>query len=152
MGHFKRPTASLLEGRGSTSQSLLALTGGMPTVLADVADMAGQDAALALALAYGGTEIYWPKPDSIGPDHDLAKVLGQDVAQLLARDLFMGRVMIPMGAGNQYARRHAAILALRSEGKSIAQIARALGVTSRCVERRLAAARDAHNDQADLFD
>jgi Homeodomain-like domain len=134
------------------SLALSALTGGMPTVLADVADMAGADAALALALAYGGTEVYWPRPESIGPDHDLAKCLGQDVAQLLARDLFVGRVIIPMGAGNQYARRHAAILALRSEGKSISQIARALGVTSRCVERRLAAARDQDDTQSDLFD
>ena len=103
------------------SLALSALSGGLPGVLADVADMAGADAALALALAYGGTEVYWPRPESITPEHDLAKCLGHDVAQLLARDLFVGRVIIPMGQGNQYARRHAAILALRSEGKSISQ-------------------------------
>ncbi len=123
---------------------------GLPPVLRTIADAAGVTAALALAHARGGTRIY--VPHEVAEDHWLAGLVGLDAAREIAR-LYAGEnIDIPLGpTGAAQNARRAARQALDA-GASVAQAARAAGVTERTVYNLRS--RDGRQNpvQGNLFD
>jgi len=125
---------------------------GLPPVLADLAEIIGLGAALRLAEAYGGTEIYVPRTP--GPDHPVAQVIGLEAARRLGEYLGTptsgGRIEVPKGDALSRSRRNRAIVAAVVQGASKQQVARQHGLTTRWV-RRLCNG-DTDDRQPDLFD
>ena len=99
----------------------------LPGVLADIAEIVGRDAALALALALGGQSIHVPRPGGLHPDHPLFKALGgaaEDIAAHYAGE----SLYIP------HARR-ILVLHLSGQGRTAREIAGMLGISPRAVRQ-----------------
>lgn len=127
-----------------------------PELLQRVADACGGGVALSLAAAYGGREIYIPQADGIDEAHPLALTLGLAAARTVADILSPGKIVIPMGPTSSVRRRKAAMRAMRREGRTNAEAARALGIHIRTVEIRHQRDRELGIDtsdarEADLF-
>jgi len=113
----------------------------LPGVLAQIANVAGEEAALAIAEARGGTRVYIPpKPDA---DHWMSRLVGHEAALAIGEELTGGfaglPVDMPLGPAGLAAAARARIDAMIAEGKSESYIARATGYTTRAVRRRRAA-------------
>lgn len=113
----------------------------LPGVLGEIAEVAGDDAALAIAKVRGGTEIY--VPPNPGPDHWISRLVGLDKARAIADLLTCGvgprRVELPLGPrGHQHSKR-AQVDALIREGMSERDIALRTGYSIRGVRKRVAA-------------
>ena len=127
----------------------------LPGVLAEIATVAGDDAALAVAEARGGTQVYIPPAPA--PDHWLSELVGHDAALAIADRLTCGvggmRVELPLGPKGQAARARAAVDRLIRAGElSERDIARATGYTIRGVRKRKALLGGDRDDrQLDLF-
>lgn len=126
----------------------------LPQVLADIAMIAGEEAARRVAGAVGGTRVYIPPQP--GPDHWLSKLVGIDAARKIADHFTAGvgplRIDIPLGDTGFIASQQARIDAMIVAGRSERDIALACGYTGRGVRKRkarLAALRDSR--QGDLF-
>ena len=102
-------------------------TDDLPGVLAEIAEIAGRDAALDVALAFGGSTMHVPAPGRVC-HHGLARVLGDERARLVAERFQGEQVYVPKANGAS-ARR------LRSQGLSTREIASRLGVSRRTVQR-----------------
>jgi hypothetical protein len=123
--------------------------------LAEIAEVAGLPAALAVAERYGGSRLYVPKraPDS----HELVQLVGRDAADAICR--FYGGldrggepITIPLGPRRFYARARAAAEKMRAEGKSVAEVTRALGVARSSVFAWTQESADGGDDkQGSLF-
>ena len=115
----------------------------LPRVLAEIAAVAGEDAALAIAAKRGGTRVYIPPVPA--SDHWLSKLVGHDKAKAIADRLTAGvasiRVDIPLGPNGRMARGRAEVDRMIREGRSERDIALATGYTLRTVERRAARLR-----------
>lgn len=128
----------------------------LPHVLAEIAAVAGEDAALAIAAARGGTQIYIPPTPP--KDHWLSRLVGHKSALAIADRLTCGvgsmRVDLPLGPKGAAARLRAKVDRLISEGElSERDIARATGYSIRGVRRRKAKLGHAADDrQISLFD
>lgn len=128
-----------------------------PYVLQQVAEACGAGVALRLAAAYGGRELYVPRPEAIGESHPLALHLGLATARQVAAVLGSNRIIIPLGPLSSFERRKEAMRRMRREGKSNGEAAKVLGITRRAVEmrhqvdRRLGLAFKEQNN-LDLFD
>jgi DNA-binding NarL/FixJ family response regulator len=124
----------------------------LPGILAEVAEVAGDEAALALARAAGGRSVYVPRPDNVPDGHWLVLALGREAAMMVADLVGGGDVAIPLGpTGRQHATR-AEVDTLIGQGLSASRIAQRCGVTERTVERRRAALRaKANSSQLRLF-
>lgn len=105
-----------------------------PSMLQELVDLIGQDAAAKLIDIFGGTRLYIPH--SPQDDDLLTGSLGPEAALKLARIYGGDRIEVP----NPTPRR-ARILELRETGCSIDAIARNLGCTRRRVFQVLAEAR-----------
>lgn len=103
----------------------------LPPVLRTIADAAGLTVALKIAQARGGTRVYVPHRVRAG--HWLAELVGLDAAQRVAK-LYPGEnIDIPLGlTGSVQNARRTARQAL-DEGASVAQAARASGLTERTI-------------------
>lgn len=100
----------------------------LPGVLAEIAEIAGRDAALDLALALGGTSIYVPHADRLHPRHRLCAALSADAARRVA-ERFHGEILdIPL-ARRPLARR------LMHRGLSNAVISQQLNLSLKTVRR-----------------
>lgn len=100
----------------------------LPGVLAEVAEVAGREAALDLALHMGGQPLHVPKPGHIAPEHPLVRAVGATAARIVA-DRFQGESLyIPIA-------RRAQVLKLAEQGLPNGDIARRLGISRRSVER-----------------
>jgi hypothetical protein len=126
----------------------------LPQVLADIAMIAGEEAARRLAGAVGGTRVYIPPQP--GPDHWLSKLVGIEAARKIADHFTAGvgplRIDIPLGDTGFIASQQARIDAMIVAGRSERDIALACGYTGRGVRKRkarLAALRDSR--QGNLF-
>lgn len=126
----------------------------LPQVLADIAMIAGEDAARLVAAAVGGTQVYIPPQP--GADHWLAKLVGLDAARRIADHFTAGvgpaRIEIPLGDVGFMATAQARCDAMLMAGRSERDIALALRYTIRGVRKRrarLTALRDSR--QASLF-
>jgi len=128
----------------------------LPGVLAEIAAAADEEAALAVASARGGTEVYIPPEPK--PDHWLSRLVGYEAARAIADRLTCGvggaRVVLPLGPQGHQARARAMVDRLIREGElSARDIARATGYTVRGVERRIAKLSEAGDErQLPLFD
>jgi len=105
----------------------------LPGVLAEIAEVAGLPAALAIAEKCGGTRAYFPGRAPEG--HWLTELVGREAANKIcshfsARGGGM-REEIPLGPKNFYARARRQALALQAEGVSTSEIARRIGVSQR---------------------
>lgn len=110
-------------------------------ILAEIAHVAGEDAALAIARVRGGTNVYFPPvPDN---DHWLCRLIGRDAAKAVCDRLTCGigglRADIPLGPNGRAATARAQVDAMLRTGRSERDIALATGYTSRQIRRRRAA-------------
>ena len=122
----------------------------LPGVLRQIADVAGEDAALAIAKARGGTQVYFPPvPDA---DHWLSHLIGHDRAQAVCYELTCGvgslRLDIPVGPLGRAAQGKLMVDSMLREGRSERDIALATGYTARGVRKRRAGLDDG---QGSLF-
>lgn len=113
----------------------------LPGVLAEIAAVAGDDAALAIARARGGTRVYIPPhPNS---EHWMSRLVGEAAARAIADRLTMGaaglRVDLPTGPAGKVNHQRAEADAMIRAGRSERDIALATGYTARTVRRRRAA-------------
>ena len=120
-------------------------------VLADIARVAGDEAALAIGRKLGGTRVYFPgKPK---PTHWLSGLVGPEAAQAICEELtagFSGRIDIPLGQFGHQEEPRQKVDRMLVEGKnSVRDIALATRNTERAVFFRKAKKRDAK--QGDLF-
>ena len=125
-------------------------------VLGDIARVASEDAALAIARELGGTRVYFPADPA--PGHWLTKLVGSEAAKAICETLtggFVGgaRIDLPLGPTGTLEDGRSRLDALLIEGKlSERDIALETGYTTRTVRRRramLGKPRDSR--QQDLF-
>ncbi len=114
----------------------------LPGILAEIAQVAGEDAALRLARNRGGTQIYLPPIPAA--DHWICALIGRDAALAVCDRLTGGvgprRVLVPLGPTGTQARARASVDNLLRDGNlSVRDIALATGYTDRGVWLRKAA-------------
>lgn len=129
----------------------------LPALLAEIADVAGLPAALAIAQEKGGVRVHFP---ARAPDgHWLVRCVGREAADKICghfRATMQGGIylQIPLGPKNFYRNAYALAMQMIASGEaSNEQIAAALGIHRRTVERHRARARDlgADGPQGRLF-
>ena len=110
-------------------------------VLAEIAQLVGEDGARALAERFGGSEIWIPRARSIGPEHKLALCIGVDKARRLAEQIGHGPLHVPSGRisgrGPLADHVYATIDRAYREGLGVARIARIADCSQSTVERHL---------------
>lgn len=115
---------------------------GLPLVIAEIAEVAGLDAAWALARSKGGQQVFIPA--RIKADHWLSKLVGFDAAQKICEHYSTnGRgddILIPMAST---ARKAQALQRAMASGLKVDQAAAAAGVHRRTVFRHRRRAKDA---------
>lgn len=126
----------------------------LPQVLADIARIAGEEAARRVAGTVGGTQVYIPPHP--GPDHWLAQLVGLEAARKIADHFTAGvgplRLEIPLGDAGFIASAQARCDAMLAAGASERDIALALRYTTRTVRRRRARLKRLRDSrQGDLF-
>lgn len=123
----------------------------LPPVLAQIAAVVGEEAALKIAKLRGGTQVYIPP--IVAADHWLAEAIGHREANILADELTCGikgfRLEIPMGPMSSEAQARAQIDRMIAEGRSERDIALTTRYSIRTVRRHKAKIRD--NRQMSLF-
>lgn len=123
----------------------------LPAVLQEIAEVAGLDAAWALARAKGGTTIFLPR--RVGHRHWLAEIVGYEAARKICdhfRSNHQERVVVPMAAASQRDLRWREVLS--NPDLSINDTAERLGVHGRTVSRhRAKLISKKSGDQGDLF-
>lgn len=93
---------------------------------AELIALLGDDAFVALSQAFGGTRLY--VPNAMAEDHEIAAAIGIDAARRLSRRYSSSVLRVPL-ARNFRARHY------RKAGRSLAQIARLVGMTESSVDR-----------------
>jgi hypothetical protein len=111
----------------------------LPGVLAEIAEVAGSDAALKIAHAKGGTRVWIPM--RLPSDHWLVVLVGLDHAKAIANKLSAGTVgmehVIPMGPIRSRTATWRTMKHMKGEGASASVIARATGTHYKTVQRVL---------------
>ncbi|WP_341893865.1 helix-turn-helix domain-containing protein [Ferrovibrio terrae] len=97
----------------------------LPAALANIAEIAGREAALRLAFKYGGSRVYIPKK-YLGSD--IAQLLGNESARALAKHYGGESISIPIG-------KKALAFWLAEQGQAVEEIARTLRVDRTTVHR-----------------
>ena len=121
----------------------------LPGVLAEIADAAGEDAAVLVAKVAGGRRVYIPRPAGLRPGHWLVEAVGPDRARLIAGLLGGGEIDLPLGPGGSRAQTTRAIHRALDNGLSVTAIVRLTGVDDSTVWRHKAKRRKYR--QGDLF-
>lgn len=118
----------------------------------ELAEIAGKDVACKVVSEFGGTEIFFPKPEHVADSHQLAVALGADAARLLCARLSGNWVLIPMEhtKATERSRKHIEGL-LRAGEMSVPEIARACGVTERTIYNHKARMRKERNQRLRLL-
>jgi len=124
----------------------------LPLLLLEIAEVAGISAALAIAEAKGGQEVFIAA--RLKPDNWLVRAVGMEKARLISDHFCSGRarlkVTVPLGPTGSYLaerrRRAQAMTAAVAAGASANEIARAAGVTNRTA-RRFRAKHDSSQDE-----
>ncbi|WP_316171070.1 hypothetical protein [Bradyrhizobium sp. SZCCHNRI1058] len=123
------------------------MTSKLPAVLQEIADVAGEAAALKIAAQHGGRRIYFPSSGRLFADGKenswLIACVGLEAAKKICKHFEVDgrgqRIEIPLHVGGtyrQFVRQIAErIHQLEDEGKSSTEIAQALGLTQRTVHR-----------------
>lgn len=113
---------------------------------AELADVVGAAAAALLCRDLAGWTFYVPRPEAIGPDHRLARIIGLAAARSLAQVYGTTNIEFPVSAAKR--RR---VLDLKAAGLDNREIARALWCTDRFV-RKVLADEAGDTRQLQLFD
>lgn len=122
----------------------------LPRLLAELAELAGSEAALKLAAAKGGTRLYVPK--SLDKDHPLAKDMGLEGARSLCR-LYGGEyITVPMAHARGLKAMQAKADEMLKSGRSANEVALETGLHLRCIYDRRAKLLKRNSSQPDLFD
>lgn len=126
----------------------------LPPLLAEIAEVAGLDAALALAEARGGSRITIPAYPR--PDHWFAQTVGAEAAAKISKHFRVGNsgavVELPVGPSGAQAATRRRIDAMLRQGVSADRIAREVRVHRTTVFRRKATMDDDDPRQGRLFD
>jgi hypothetical protein len=121
------------------------MTDKLPGILQEIADLVGEQAALAVASHAGGVRIYFPAHAEDG--HWLVRCVGREAADKIcahfAVDARRGqRVEIPLHVGGTYRQLIRAIAErvhkLDGENASSTEISRKVGITQRSIHRHRA--------------
>lgn len=120
----------------------------LPGILGEIADVAGEEAALALARVRGGTQIYLPPRPA--DDHWICELIGKDRALAVCEHLTGGvgplRLDLPVGPEGFHASQRAKVDALIRDGSfSERQIALQTRYTTRGIRKRIAKQREIAN-------
>ena len=121
-------------------------TAALPGILADIARVAGNGAAVKLAQARGGTDMEIPK--NPGPGSQLAKIVGVEAARKITKEIGHGRLFIPMGVWRGQKARRRAAAELSDKGLSAPKVALATDMSARNVHR----VRNGMRERMPLFD
>lgn len=127
-------------------------------LLAEIADVAGLPAALALAEARGGSRITIPARP--GPDHWIVRTIGAEAAERLCAHFRVGEcgtkgatIELPVGPSGSAAAIRAKIDGLLRQGVSADKIAVSMRVHRTTVFRRKARIDGPHDPrQTSMFD
>lgn len=126
----------------------------LPGILGEIAEIAGEGAALQVAAAKGGLEkVHIPYAANLYPDHWLVKAVGAEKAAKIAEALGGdAKVDIPLGplGGSRHRAKHALKKALGS-GSSTASAARLAGVHQRTARRAKMAAQAEPEETAQIL-
>lgn len=110
----------------------------LPGILSEIAEIAGEASAVAIADLRGGTQVYFPPVP--GDDHWLCHLIGRDKALRVCDRLTCGlagrRVDLPLGPTGAAARIRAKVDAMLGDDCSDRDIARATGYTTRGIQMR----------------
>lgn len=123
------------------------MTAHLSGILAEIADAAGEAAAVALAARVGGTRIYIPARVTDG--HWLVECVGRKAAEKICAHFAVDgsgqRIDVPLAGGGAYPQLRRAIAKrvhdLDKQGKSSREISQSVGVTQRTVHSHRAAHR-----------
>lgn len=118
----------------------------LPGVLREVAEEAGLPAALRLAHAFGGTEIWIPEKLTAG--HRLIEALGREAAEKVVQMFGSGHLLVPLGPLADGRAKRREIMRMIEDGRTAADIARRLRCHVRTVYR--ARARGGRGDARQL--
>lgn len=124
-------------------------------VLKEIADVAGEAAAVALAASVGGTRIYIPAPRRLNEKHWLVVCVGRRAALKIAEHFSSAssgqRIDIPLCGGGAYPQLRRAIAKrvheMNQAGASASEITQAVGITTRAVHRHRRAHRTHNQNQ-----
>jgi hypothetical protein len=105
-----------------------------------VTRLCGADAAARLCQELGGSRVKLPAEPR--PYHRITLVLGLKGARRVVAEFGHGNVDVPLGQTAIHHQRRASAEAMTREGKSAAEIARALGCSVRSVSRYRARVRE----------
>lgn len=122
------------------------MTEKLPGILQEIAETAGETAALTIASRYGGTRVYFPARTNGIEKHWLVDCVGPDAANKLCDHFAVDgrgqRIEIPLYVGGTYRQFVRAVAQrlheLNEEGASSTEIVRQVGVTQRSVHRHRA--------------
>ncbi|WP_316200424.1 MULTISPECIES: helix-turn-helix domain-containing protein [unclassified Bradyrhizobium] len=135
----------------------------LPAALQEIADVAGEAAALKIAAQHGGRRVYFPSTDKLIGDscehYWLVECVGLELARKICEHFQVDgrgqRIEIPLHVGGTYRQFIRSITKrvheLEDEGKSSAEIARTLGLTQRTVHRHRSRHRGGNGNQGSLF-
>ena len=114
--------------------------------MVEVCGAIGREAADALVKAFGGQSVY--VPGTVDEGSRLASAIGLDAARALSSHFgnFGTAFVVPMNHGARLAARRREIAERTARGESTSQIAAAMGLHTRTVEK--ARARDRLTDAA----
>lgn len=121
----------------------------LPALLAEIAEIAGLDAALKVADAKGGTRAYFVAAARLTESNWLVKAIGMELAEKVAghlvADLKGDEIDVPLGTTGSYLRdqrrRREAVARALAAGADANTAARQAGITRRSVQRQKARAR-----------
>lgn len=121
-----------------------------PGILQEIADAAGIDAALKIAKAKGGTNVYLPGADSADRENWLKELVGEEAAAKIGRSCAPKgvRVDIPLGPFSRNALLSAEIRRRLDASENVSEIARAVGCAARTVVRQKHRLREELSRQA----
>lgn len=105
----------------------------LPPTLAKVAQLAGLPAALALAEARGGREVYIPRRAT--ESHWLVQTVGRAAADAISDYFGDQRLQLPLGPRNFYSRARRRAAEMLEAGDSVNQVVEQTGVCARSVKR-----------------
>lgn len=120
----------------------------LPASMAELADIIGLPAVLALMKAFGGTELWVPQ--KLSHAHALVGAIGPEAAQTLCEYMAGERCKVPRGAEIIREIRNRAIRRERREGAKLDELALRYEITDRQVLNILNS-EPADDSQQDMF-
>lgn len=136
------------------------MTAKLPGVLAEIAEVAGETAALMISAKHGGRRVYIPSVKRMHKAQWLMECVGVDLAKKICAHFEVNGggqpIDVPLHVGGTYKQFVRSVAQrvhhLDREGKSSAEISRQLGLTQRTVHRHRAKhGRPKNTKQGDLF-